>query len=477
MEPAPALSSRTTSIPGLLLFELPVHGDQRGWFKENWHRQKMMDAGLPDFGPVQNNISFNAARGTTRGIHAEPWDKFISLATGRIFGAWVDLRQGPGFGQTFCAELTPGQAIFVPSGVGNAFQTLEENTAYTYLVNSHWSAEAQKDYTFLNLADEGAAIPWPIPLDRATVSRQDIDHPRLPGVKPVPGRESPGGRTLVLGADGQLGRALRKVYADSSTVDFAGRAQFDVGSEASFGALDWRRYSTVINAAAFTAVDAAETESGRAAAWRINAAAVARLARAAVDHSLTLVHISSDYVFDGTADVHAEDEQPTPLGVYGQSKAAGDAAAAVVPRHYVVRTSWVVGDGANFVRTMAGLASKGAAPSVVDDQWGRLSFTEDIAAGIRHLLESGAAFGTYNITSSGEPRSWADIAREVYRFCGANPGDISPISSSAYGGPTTAPRPRSSVLDLRKIQATGFQPPAMTECLETYVAGLEPWRR
>ena len=89
------LTAHETPIPGVVLYDLPVHGDNRGWFKENWQREKMVALGLPDFRPVQNNISFNEKAGTTRGIHAEPWDKFISVATGRIFGAWVDLREGP----------------------------------------------------------------------------------------------------------------------------------------------------------------------------------------------------------------------------------------------------------------------------------------------------------------------------------------------------------------------------------------------
>jgi dTDP-4-dehydrorhamnose 3,5-epimerase len=173
------LSARTTSIPGVLLVDLPVHGDNRGWFKENWQREKMLAIGLPDFGPVQNNISFNDAIGTTRGIHAEPWDKFISIAVGRVFGAWVDLRPGDSFGAVFTAELDPSTAIFIPRGVGNAYQTLEENTAYTYLVNEHWSAEAQSEYTFLNLADETVAIEWPIPLADVELSDRDRTHPRL----------------------------------------------------------------------------------------------------------------------------------------------------------------------------------------------------------------------------------------------------------------------------------------------------------
>jgi dTDP-4-dehydrorhamnose 3,5-epimerase len=177
-----ALAPHSTPIPGLTVWDLPVHGDSRGWFKENWQREKMVAAGLPDLGPVQNNISFNDAVGTTRGIHAEPWDKFISLATGKIFGAWVDLREGPTFGRTFTTELDPSMAIFVPRGVGNSYQTLAPNTAYTYLVNEHWSPDAT--YTFLNLADPTVSINWPIPLSEAALSDKDLTHPLLSAVTP-----------------------------------------------------------------------------------------------------------------------------------------------------------------------------------------------------------------------------------------------------------------------------------------------------
>lgn len=176
------LALNTTPIEGLLQLDVPVHGDNRGWFKENWQREKMIELGLPDLGPVQNNISFNKSRGTTRGIHAEPWDKFISVATGSVFGAWVDLREGPAFGTVFTTVISPSVAIFVPRGVGNAFQTLEDSTAYTYLVNAHWSPDAE--YTFLNLADETVGISWPVPLSDAELSAKDIDHPRLADVIP-----------------------------------------------------------------------------------------------------------------------------------------------------------------------------------------------------------------------------------------------------------------------------------------------------
>ncbi|MCZ9880979.1 bifunctional dTDP-4-dehydrorhamnose 3,5-epimerase family protein/NAD(P)-dependent oxidoreductase [Arthrobacter sp. B2a2-09] len=460
------LSARETPIPGVVLYELPVHGDNRGWFKENWQREKMLALGLPDFKPVQNNISFNEKAGTTRGIHAEPWDKFISVATGKIFGAWVDLREGPSFGAVFTAELDPSQAIFIPRGVGNAFQTLEDNTAYTYLVNDHWSADAQGQYTFLNLADETAAIDWPIPLERAELSDKDKAHPRLADVRPMGPK-----KTLVLGANGQLGKALRELYDGDASVEFAGRAEFDLSSPDAIAQKNWKNYSAVINAAAYTAVDAAETPEGREAAWETNVAAVARLARAAVEHDLTLVHVSSDYVFDGAADTHGEDEPVSPLGVYGQTKAAGDAVVSVVPKHYVVRTSWVIGEGNNFVRTMASLAARGIEPSVVNDQIGRLTFTEDIAAGIKHLLDSRASYGTYNLSNSGEPQSWADIAADVYELSGAARDSVTGVTTEEYfRGKAAAPRPLKSVLDLSKIRAAGFDPRSAREALDAYLA-------
>ncbi|GAP57738.1 probable dTDP-4-dehydrorhamnose 3,5-epimerase [Arthrobacter sp. Hiyo1] len=461
------LAARETPIPGVVLYELPVHGDNRGWFKENWQREKMVALGLPDFRPVQNNISFNEKAGTTRGIHAEPWDKFISVATGRIFGAWVDLREGPSFGAVFTAELDPSQAIFIPRGVGNAFQTLEDNTAYTYLVNDHWSADAQSQYTFLNLADETAAIDWPVPLDQAELSDKDKAHPRLAEVEPMPSR-----KILVVGADGQLGKALRGLYDGDPSVEFAARADFDLSKEESFDGRNWKNYSAIINAAAYTAVDAAESPEGREAAWQVNVSAVARLARTAIEHDLTLVHVSSDYVFDGSRESHDENEPYTPLGVYGQTKAAGDAVVSVVPRHYIVRTSWVIGEGSNFVRTMASLADRGIKPSVVNDQIGRLSFTEDIAAGIRHLLESRAPYGAYNLSNDGEPQSWADIAGDVYELRGASGDDVTGVSTEEYfAGKSAAPRPLKSILDLSKIKGAGFVPASSAERLTAYLRG------
>ncbi|MEX0159076.1 MULTISPECIES: sugar nucleotide-binding protein [unclassified Microbacterium] len=461
------LSRTETTIPGLEIFDLPVHGDSRGWFKENWQREKMTALGLADFGPVQNNVSFNDAVGTTRGIHAEPWDKWVSIATGRIFGAWVDLREGPTFGAVFTAELDPSKAIFVPRGVGNSYQTLEPDTAYTYLVNDHWSPDAS--YSFLNLADETAAIEWPIPLADAEVSAKDLAHPRLADVEPVAPR-----KTLVIGSAGQLGTALRAEFDGVQSVEWTTRDDFDLGSTTLAEARRWRDYDTIINAAAYTAVDRAETPDGRRDAWAVNAAGPAALARIAAAHGITLVHVSSDYVFDGSADrAYAEDDLVCPLGVYGQTKAAGDLAVSTAPRHYIVRTSWVIGSGNNFVRTMASLAEKGVDPKVVDDQRGRLTFATEIARLIRTLVETRPSFGVYNLTSEGEVVTWADVARRVFELAGHDPARVTGVSTDQYFASATspvAPRPLNSVLDLTRVHGIGFTPRTGDDLLREYLS-------
>ncbi len=232
----------------------------------------------------------------------------------------------------------------------------------------------------------------------------------------------------------------------------------------------------VLNAAAYTAVDLAETPDGRRAAWAVNAQAPAALARLAATRGFTLVHFSTDYVFDGSRATHDEHEPLSPLGVYGQSKAAGDVAVAAAPRHYLLRTSWVVGDGPNFVRTMARLADEGASPAVVADQVGRLTFADEIARATSHLLAARAPYGVYHLSNGGPPMSWADVAREVFSLRGRDPADVRETTTEEYAaGRTVAPRPRSSVLDTRLIEATGFEPADAREALRDYVAQA-PWR-
>lgn len=427
----------STNIPGLLVIRLDVHRDNRGWFKENWQRQKMVEAGLPDFKPVQNNVSFNATKGTIRGIHAEPWDKLVSVTHGRAFGAWVDLRPGESFGNTFWIELDADTSVFVPRGVGNSFQVLEDNTVYSYLVNQHFSPNAV--YAAVNLLDPTVNIPWPLPV--AEISEKDRATPFLTDVSPMAPKA-----TVVIGSNGQLGRALQAAIPDAQFFDFP---DIDLATGAGLDDIEWDNVGTIINAAAYTNVDGAETAEGRKAAWAINVTGVALLARIAIEHNLTLVNVSSDYVFDGEAPIHEVDEPWSPLGVYGQTKAAGEAVTSTVPKHYTVRTSWVIGDGKNFVSTMQQLARNGVSPAVVNDQVGRLTSASELAAGILELLRTGAPYGTHHVTGRDEPKSWAQIAAEVFAAEGRDPSDVTGVSTEEYSaGKLVAPRPRNSALRL-----------------------------
>ena len=275
--------------------------------------------------------------------------------------------------------------------------------------------------------------------------------------------------TLIVGANGQLGRALQREFPDAVALD---RAALDVADAAAVRNYRWADVDVVLNAAAWTAVDAAEDPANLAAVRAANVDAVGHLARAVRTSGATLVHISSEYVFDGRHDGPIPEDLPTsPLSVYGQSKADGDRYVTALERHYLLRTTWLVGNGGNFVATMASLADRGVRPTVVDDQVGRPTFTADLAAGIRHLVETGAPFGTYNLTCAGDPVSWADLATVVYEARGRRADDVRRVSTAEYfvDKPQAAPRPLNGVLDLSKITATGFRPRDWRHALAEYL--------
>jgi dTDP-4-dehydrorhamnose 3,5-epimerase len=180
------ITSHETDIPGLLFFDVTSVGDERGYFQEKYQKAKLVAAGMPEgFNVVQNSLSYNKEAGVTRGFHAEPWDKYISVVTGRVFCAYLDLRKGPTYGKIATTEITSNKAVFLPQGVANSFQTLEPDTYYLYSVNAHWSADNYDKYCFANLADPAIGIVWPIPLDKATMSDRDRNHPMLKDVTPL----------------------------------------------------------------------------------------------------------------------------------------------------------------------------------------------------------------------------------------------------------------------------------------------------
>jgi len=276
---------------------------------------------------------------------------------------------------------------------------------------------------------------------------------------------------LITGAGGQLGRALRDTYPDARQTN---ADELDISDAREVANYDWSEVEVILNAAAYTNVDGAETAEGRLAAWKVNAEAVANLVRVATKQSITLVHISSDYVFDGSQESHAEDEPLSPLSSYGASKAAGDLLVQNLEKYYLLRTSWLIGEGKNFVKTMLELGAKGINPTVVADQVGRLTFTDQLVEAINHLLKSEADFGTYNVTNDGQPASWAEIAREIFE-CANLPIQVSETTTEAYfaSKPNVARRPLNSSYDLSKIKATGLELADWRDELKKYIEGVE----
>lgn len=179
-------TAHKTDIPGLIFFDVTSVDDERGYFQEKFHKEKLIKAGMPDrFQVVQNSLSYNKQKGVIRGFHAEPWDKYITVITGKVFAAYVDLREGPNFGKVATIEITPNVAVFLPEGVANSFQTLDDETYYLYSVNKHWSADDYDKYMFVNLADPDLNVQWPIALSNSVMSDRDKNHPPLKDIIPM----------------------------------------------------------------------------------------------------------------------------------------------------------------------------------------------------------------------------------------------------------------------------------------------------
>ena len=267
---------------------------------------------------------------------------------------------------------------------------------------------------------------------------------------------------LLFGANGQLGQELVACSGSSNARLVArSRAETDIADAAAVEeAFRAATPDIVVNAAAYTKVDKAESE--RDEAFRVNQAGAAVLASACAASSIPLLHISTDYVFDGTkAGPYVETDQTAPLGVYGASKLAGEEEIRRRhKKHVILRTSWVYGRyGSNFLKTMLRLAAERSELRVVADQRGSPTSTADLAKAILELAprlvgNDDAAWGTYHFTGEGET-NWCQFADEILnqraKRLGSRP-KVTPITTAEY--PTPARRPANSVLDNSRFRAT-----------------------
>jgi dTDP-4-dehydrorhamnose reductase len=266
---------------------------------------------------------------------------------------------------------------------------------------------------------------------------------------------------LVTGAAGQVGsRAVQLLRSRGSQVVGRTRAELDIAdANAVEAAIEQHRPDVVINTAAYTAVDAAETDEP--AAHRINGGGPGNLASALSRHGGRLIHVSTDYVFDGTATAPYEpDAAVGPRSAYGRTKLAGERAvlAALPGRGDIVRTAWVYGGpGKNFVDTMRRLEHERDTVSVVADQIGSPTWAQDLAAALIELGDAPqTAGGVRHFVNAGQA-SWFELAREVFRLSGADPERVQPIDTSAY--PVPAPRPAWSVLSTESWTGAGLSAP------------------
>ncbi len=263
---------------------------------------------------------------------------------------------------------------------------------------------------------------------------------------------------LLTGGSGQVGTALRRLAPPGWDIHAPTRSELDLGDPEQIAQLVASRpWAAVINAGAYTAVDRAEDEV--AAAWRANALGPAALAHAAAKTGTPILHLSTDYVFDGRLDrPYLETDAVGPINVYGASKLGGEQAMRTAhARHLILRTAWVVSaTGSNFIKTMLRLGAERPLLRIVDDQCGCPTTADDIAAAVRVMAERlmddpDAPTGTYHFVGQGEA-TWCDLARAVFTVAaegGARVPEVQPISTADY--PTPAARPRNSVLDTAKI--------------------------
>lgn len=287
----------------------------------------------------------------------------------------------------------------------------------------------------------------------------------------VKGVDAKATTVVVTGAKGQLGRSFQKIRGEYPAYQFhfLDSKEVDITSPASVGGMV-EQYSPdiIINCAAYTAVDRAESEPREA--QKVNRDGVALLAEAAKLSDIKLVHISTDYLFSGDSDVpYSESDTPNPKTVYGRTKLEGELALEKSGADsIVVRTSWLYSEfGDNFLKTMLQLAERGSPVRVVADQHGTPTYAEDLARAVMQLIEKGIrGYNIYHFSNSGET-TWYGFAKEIFRQADVDV-ELYAVDSSEY--PTDAERPRYSVLSTEKIAGVGIEVPrwedSLSRCLK-----------
>lgn len=469
-----------TAIKGVKIIEPRVFRDSRGYFFESFEEREFRRE-VADVHFVQDNESYSegpVVRGMhfQRGEHAQA--KLVRVVEGRVLDVAVDLRPGsPTFGRHVAVELTDEnkRQLFIPRGFAHGFAVLSPAAKFQYKCDNYYCPEDEDGISF---ADPALGIDWRRDLSQAIVSEKDSHRPTLAEwlAAQKPAEEATGlRRILVTGADGQLGSSLRRLAEnDSREFLFTDVAEMDITSADDIARVFAEfRPDVVINCAAYTSVDKAESDT--AIARKLNSEAPGLLANAAKKSGAHLIHISTDYVFgQSSLNTPIEETTPTaPLGVYGMTKLEGEEMVKAAGCSYtIVRTAWLYSEyGNNFVRTMLRLMSERPELKVVNDQTGTPTYAGDLAAAILRIAANPGANATYHYSNLGTA-SWYDFAREIQRLGQKTACKVRPCTTAEY--PTPATRPAYSVLSKDKIQrAFGLDIPYWRDSLQLCVENLD----
>jgi dTDP-4-dehydrorhamnose reductase/dTDP-4-dehydrorhamnose 3,5-epimerase len=434
-----------TDIEGVLIVEPTVFKDSRGYFFESYNEKEFIRNGITNTF-VQDNQS-KSNYGVVRGLHCQIGEhaqaKLVRVLQGKVLDVAVDIRKGSKtFGKHVAVELSDenNRQLFIPRGFLHGFSTLSETVVFSYKCDNFYCKSSEFGIQY---DDPEIGINWKIPLDKVITSEKDKKSNKFKDLIDMYKNEEK--KILVTGGNGQLGTILSKYLPNAL---FTSSKDLDITNEKDI--IDFvksHNIETIINCAAYTAVDNAEDNIELSTA--VNANGPLYLAKTGAK----IIHISTDYVFDGKGHKpYSTDDKANPISVYGKTKLAGEKAVSDNANIYVIiRTSWLYSNyGKNFLKTMRSLGKVKESVSVVYDQIGTPTYADDLAEAIikiiPHLKKENN--GIYHFTNEGVC-SWYDFATEIMEQSNLK-CKVCPISSFDY--PTKANRPFYSVLDKSKIK-------------------------
>lgn len=449
-----------TSIPDVILCEPLVRGDDRGYFMETFRQDELETFLGNKLYFCQDNES-KSSFGVLRGLHYQlaPYaqSKLVRVSKGEVLDVAVDIRRGsPTFGQHVTSILSEEnkKQLFVPKGFAHGFAVLSDTAVLSYKVDNYYSPECDRGISY---DDPNLGIDWQLPKDLLQLSEKDTKQPLLEEADCFEFDMNYMHKILVTGSKGQLGSELQDLESTylAYSFFFTDLEELDITNHDTVKRfINENQITAIINCAAYTAVDKAEED--QELADKINHLAVENFATIAKDKGILLIHVSTDYVFDGTScQPYKETDTPNPQGVYGKTKLDGELALQKInpANSIIIRTSWVYSSyGNNFMKTMLRLGKERDEIGVVYDQIGSPTYAGDLAKAILDILPqiNNDGLELFHYANEGVC-SWYDFAKAIFEIEDVQI-KVKPLESFQF--PLPAKRPFYSVLNKTDIKKT-----------------------